>query len=250
MPSRLPTSVLQVLPSSPFSVSPSLPPLTASQRPPPQPSCPGHPCSRCCPSLPPARRPGYSVTAAKTMACGSPVNTGHCRHTTRAARLVIVTPSPPCHHRQSRTAALAPLFCEPVQRRPPCHYHAAVLVTSPLPRVPPSPTLPSPPTPFGTSPPPDGGGGGRSPVFSRAVFRDCVGGAALQPGQEETCRTGTVPVGSLAAHPPAPGGRSRALVWHLTQDKVVHSLWIKSGGTCGSQARKCQAFHTTVILPH
>lgn len=125
MPPQLPTSVLQVLPSSPFSVSPYLPPLTTSQRPPPQPSCRGHPCSRCRPSLPPARCPGYSVATVKTVACGTPVNTCHCRHTTRATRLVLRTPSPPRHRRRSRTAAaLAPLFCEPVQHRPPGHYHA------------------------------------------------------------------------------------------------------------------------------
>lgn len=105
VPSQLLTSVLWVLPSCPFSVSPYLPPRTMSQRPP---SYRDHPCSRCSPSLPPAHCPGYSVTIAS----GTAVNTCQRRHSTSATCLTIMTLSPP----PSQSSVLH--CCCPPQSRP------------------------------------------------------------------------------------------------------------------------------------
>lgn len=182
MPSQLLTSVLWVLPSCPFSVSPYLPPRTMSQRPP---SYRDHPCSRCSPSLPPAHCPGYSVTIAS----GTAVNTCQRRHSTSATCLTIMTLSPPpsqssvlhcCCPHSSVSALIPAVFCEPVQHSPPCRCHATILVTSPAPPVP-SPTSSSPPRHFSPSPPPNGGGGGSSAELNQAVFGDCC---ADQPSSQ------------------------------------------------------------------
>lgn len=185
MPSQLLTSVLWLLPSCPFSVSPYLPPRTMSQRPP---SYRDHPCSRCSPSLPPAHCPGYSVTTMMTIAGGTAVNTCQHRHSTSATCLTVVTLSPPlsqssvlhrCCPHSSASALIPAVSCEPVQYSPPRRCHSTILVTSPAPPVP--STSSSPPRHFSPSPPPNGGGGGSSAELHQAVFGDCC---ADQPSSQ------------------------------------------------------------------